>query len=527
LSPRAVTRLRSIDRRHLFPGLAAFAAALAVALLGIRAGAEPSGRVEVQILGVNDFHGHLERGARLAGWLDHDTSAMPKRTIRVHAGDMVGASPLTSSYFHDEPTIRALDLMRFDVGALGNHEFDEGGHELLRLLRGGRRTGPAAFKTDASGSLVNTSDPSFGGVRFPVLAANSIGRDGRPLLPPYTIIERGGVRVGFIGVVTPTTPRYLLPSHAHEFRYLDMSDTVNRWVPVLRRKGVEAIVVLAHSGAVQHGGAASGEVIDETRQMSDAVDVVVAGHTHSPLDLRVPNSDGRGDKLVVQAWSYGVGYDRVRLTIDRRTGDVVRKRARLQRTEAPGARPNAPVAALVARYRRRVAPVANRVVMTSSRSMDRDALAPFVADAQRSAGHADFAFVNPGETRDGLPSGKVTYADLFQSQAYEFPLVRMRLRGVDIERLLDQRWRGGSFTPLAMSGRRSLDPKRRYTVVANELIADGDRFPALHSGTDRERIGTDLQALVRWLTRPAGARATESRAASRRSRSPARSRRSR
>jgi 5'-nucleotidase len=570
LSPRAVTRLRSIDRRHLLPGLAAFTAALAVALLGIRAGAEPSGRVQLQLLGVNDFHGHLERAARLAGWLEHDSAQMPGRTIRVHDGDMVGASPLISSYFHDEPTIKAMNLMRFDVGALGNHEFDEGGRELMRLVRGGRRTDPAAFKSDAAGRLVNTSDPRFGGVRFPELAANTVDGRGRTLLPPYRVIERGGVKVGFIGVVTPTTPIYLLPSHAHEYRFLDISDTVNRWVPVLRRRGVEAIVVLAHSGATQDGPKASGEVIGEARQMSDAVDVVVAGHTHSPLNVRVPNRDGRGDKLVVQSWSYGVAYERVRLTIDRKSGDVVSKRARLQRTENEGVRADPRVAALVARYRRLVAPVARRVVARSRFELARPgqqgpgelSLGQLAVDAQRAAGHADFAFANHGETRADVPAGAITYANLFEAEAYEWPLVRMRLRGADVRRLLEQQWRDGATTPLDASGLhaeydrsrpegsrvvrittasgRPLDDGRAYSVVANGLIAAGDRFPALRSGTERRRLGTDLQALVNWLGergarrrlnspggRPSGARATESGAASPRSRAPEQSRRSR
>jgi hypothetical protein len=114
--------------------------------------------------------------------------------------------------------------------------------------------------------------------------------------------------------------------------------------------------------------------------------------------------------------------------------------------------------------------------------------------------------------------------------------------GADVKRLLEEQWRGGAMTPLYVSGLRAdfdahrvtrvttaggrpLDKERRYSVVANELIADGERFPALHAGTDRERIGTDLQALVRWLSRPAGARAIASTAATRRSRAQARSRR--
>jgi 5'-nucleotidase len=332
-------------------------------------------------------------------------------------------------------------------------------------------------------------------------------------------------------VVTPTTPRYLLPSYARPFRYLDMSDTVNRWVPVLRRKGVRAIVVLAHAGALQHGSTASGEVIREARQMSDAVDLVVSGHTHSPLNVRVPNADGHGDKLVVQSWSYGVAYDRVRLTIDRKTGEVVRKSAVLEHTDRRGARPDPRVAALVRRYRRLVAPVADRVVATSRVPLALPVepqpgaldLGQLLADAERSAGDADFAFTNHLETRAAVPAGKVSYADLFQSLAYEWPLVRMRLRGADMERLLDElREAGGG--PLETSG-RPRGGRRSYVVVTNGLLADGKQFPALRGATDRRRIGTDLQALVSWVGRPAASRATGSRVTSPRSRAPERSRR--
>jgi 5'-nucleotidase len=297
--------MRLADRRHLLPGAAAFSAALLVALLGITAGAREQpgrgsgGTVELQLLGVNDLHGHLEPPepgvggvAWLGAWLDRLTGSHPARTIRVHAGDMVGASPLISSHFHDEPTIEATNMMEFDVGTLGNHEFDEGGAEALRLASR---------------------------ARYPYVAANTVTRDGGELiLPPYEIVERAGVKVGFIGVTTVDTPYFLLSEFARRYRWLDLSDSVNRWVPELRRRGVEAIVVVAHAGAFQEGANGAGEVVDEAREMDDAVDVIVAGHTHSRLNLRV---DG---KLVVEALSYGVAFDRVRLEVDRITGDVVR-----------------------------------------------------------------------------------------------------------------------------------------------------------------------------------------------------------
>jgi 5'-nucleotidase len=188
----------------LAPGAAAFLAASLVGLVGLNASAGPESADEprqetlrIRLLGVNDLHGHLEPPRPALGgvaWLKAhlDRETLPGRTVRVHAGDMVGASPLISSWFHDEPAIEAANAIGFDVGTLGNHEFDEGGPELMRLLRGGRRTGPEALKRDANGRLVNTSDPTFEGTRFPTVAANTFDREGRLVLPPYHIVEGPG-----------------------------------------------------------------------------------------------------------------------------------------------------------------------------------------------------------------------------------------------------------------------------------------------------------------------------------------------
>src|SRR3954468_2881150 len=319
-------------RRHLLPGAAAFAAALLVALLGLNAGANTpdskprAGTVQIQLLGVNDFHGHLEPpqpdlggAAWLGAWLNRAAGSQDDRTIRVHAGDMVGASPLISSHWHDLPTIEATNLMGFDVGTLGNHEFDEGGAEMLSLVRH---------------------------AHYPYLAANTLDREtGKPILPPYQVVERAGVKVGFIGVTTTDTPYFLLSQFARQFRWADLSDTVNRYVPVLQRQGVQAIVVLAHAGAFQHGDDADGEIVDEARQMDPAVDVVVAGHTHSRLDLDV------GGKLVVEGLSYGVAFDRVTMTVDRASGDVVSKSALVMPPRHDGIEPDRDLAALVDSYR--------------------------------------------------------------------------------------------------------------------------------------------------------------------------------
>jgi 5'-nucleotidase len=471
--------MRLRNRRHLLPGAAAFAAALLVALLGLNAGAdEPApaqddGPVELQLLGVNDFHGNLEPpepGLGGAAWLgahlERAASSHPERTITVHAGDMIGASPLISSHFHDEPTIEATNMMGFDVGAVGNHEFDEGGAELMRVLQGSR---------------------------YQWLAANTVDPDtGATFLPPYKVIERGGVRVGFIGVTTDDTPTWLLPEFKREYRFLDISDTVNRWVPELRARGVEAIVVLAHSGAFQKGEVAAGEIADETAQMDDAVDVVIAGHTHSQLNFSV---DG---KLVVESFAYGTGYDRVRITVDRVTGDVIAKSADLAATTHSGTAPDPELASLVADYANRVAPLGDRVVGRLDDGLDSDGLGELAADAQRAFAGADVAFVNGGNTRrPGLEAGEVTYAEAFPVHAYEHPIVRMTMRGSDVLAV----WRARGPVDLYESGLEAVRPDGTYTVAVNAVLASGRRFGAFARGWAAERVGTDLEALVAWLGR--------------------------
>lgn len=487
---------------RFLPGAAAFVAALLVALLGLYANAEsppspnPSSSsrklVTVRLLGVNDLHGHLEpprAGVGGAAWLKAhmDRATLPGRTIRVHAGDMIGATPLISSWFHDEPAMEAANALGFDVGTLGNHEFDEGGDELIRMLRGGRRTGPAALKRDADGRLVNTSSPGYAGAAYPYIAANTIDREGRLRLPPYAVVERAGVRIGFIGVTTPSTPKFLLDRYSARFRFTDISEAVNRWVPVLERMGVRAIVVLAHAGGPSQDESDApgftGEIVDEARQMSPEVDAVIAGHSHSRLDIRVSNPDGSGDKLIVEALSYGIAYDLVDLTIDRRTGDVVAKNGRVPPTlhDVPA---DAGVARLVESYRARVAPVATEVLAQASSGLTRAGgeLGALAADAERKLAGIDAAVVDPGPMRADIGPGPVTYAEVAEALAYDHPVVRAHLTGQQLQELTG----GERF----YSGPDELDPKRIYSVAASEMLLPQGRA-----------ISTEVEALTAYLKR--------------------------
>ena len=496
----------------------------------------------IQLLGVNDFHGQLEPTTRrdvpgrlggaayLDAYFDRYEARNPERTIRVHAGDMVGASPLISSYFHDEPTVYAMNNMEFDVGTLGNHEFDEGGEEMLRLIDGGGRSDGKQFKDGPEGEPVNTSDPSFPGADFPYVAANTEYKNsGEPVLPPYKVVKKDGIDVGFIGVTTLETPNIVTPDAVAPFDYLDISDTVNRYVAELKRQKVETIVVLAHAGGAQTSATeAVGEIVSETGQMSDEVDVVVSGHSHSVLNNRV------GGKLVVQAFSLGTAFDAVNMKIDRSTKDVVSSSAEIVNTVNDAIAPDAATAELVADYKDRIDPIANRVVGTAAENVTRtnnaageSPLGQLIADAQRDFAGAQLAFMNPGGIRADIAAGEVTYAELFAVQPFDNQVVRLEMTGDQVYRVLEQQFQTDnngnprtrilqvsglefSYNPTNPAGQRitsvtlpdgtPLDRSATYTVAANSFIATGgDGFTVFKEAQNPNTLGSDLDALESYI----------------------------
>ena len=524
----------------------------------------------IQLLGVNDFHGNLEPivnpmyttptgnvegpiacgadaegvveaggAAYLDAYMDRYAALDPDSTIRVHAGDMVGGSPLISSYFHDEPTIEATNLMEFDVGTLGNHEFDEGGEEMLRLIEGGQRDDDLQFKEDASGQLVNTSDPEFAGANYPYISANVVYADtGELVLDPYTIVERDGVKVGFIGVTTEETPDIVVPDAVEPFEFLDISKTVDRYSRELRKQGVETIVVLAHAGGFQTTATeATGEIITETAEMKNKlVDVIIAGHSHSYLNTTV------NDILIVEGFGLGTAFETVNLTVDRATGDVIEASAEVvptcnTNTENPII-PDTETAALVARYDEQVTTIENRVVGTATTTItntaDADgesALGDLIADAQRAYAGTQIAFMNPGGIRAPIEAGEVTYGELFKVQPFDNQVVRMELTGDQIYRLLEQQYQpqadgsirerilqvsglaitydesrpvGERIVSVTLSDGTQIDrndTQTTYTVAANSYIATGgDGFTVFEeAGASQQTLGSDLDALEAYV----------------------------
>jgi 5'-nucleotidase len=472
------------------------------------------------------------RGAAyLDAYMDQHAALDPDSTIRVHAGDMVGGSPLISSYFHDEPTIEATNLMEFDVGTIGNHEFDEGGQEMLRLIHGGQRKDGLQFKEDVNGQPVNTSDPNFSGANYPYISANVVyAGSGKNVLKPYEIVKRDGVKVGFIGVTTEETPEIVVPDAVAPFEFLDISDSVDRYTSELRKKGVETIVVLAHAGGFHTTATqATGEIITETSEMNDYVDVVVAGHSHSYLNTVV---DG---KLIIEGFGLGTAFDTVNLTIDRETGDVIKASAEIVPTCNTGITPDAETAALVAKYDQQISEIENRVVGTATTTItptaDADgesALGDLIADAQRAYADTQIAFMNPGGIRAPIEEGEVTYGELFKVQPFDNQVVRMDLTGDQIYRLLEQQWQpqadgtirarilqvssikvaydeskpiGQRVTSVTLENGTPLDRTATYTVAANSFIATGgDGFTVFKEASDtQETLGSDVDALEAYV----------------------------
>jgi 5'-nucleotidase len=472
----------------------------------------PRDTVKVRIVGFNDFHGNLQSpgtfgqntgvpsgqrppvgGAEyLAGYVAQTRAAHPN-TVVVGAGDFIGATPLISALFFDEPAVETLNRIGVDLVAVGNHEFDKGKDELKRLQRGGCKI--VDGQTDPNscrGAEVGTPVP-FEGARFQWLSANVIEtRTGRPLLPPYAIKRFQGVKVAFIGMTLEGTPTIVTPIGVEGLEFRDEAETVNALVPQLRRRGVEAIVVLVHQGGFQSGtgnnsdingcvGDLAGSAIaDIVSRLDDEVDLVISGHTHAayncsagtvdngstPRPTGLPNQMGRRIP-VTSASAFGRVLTEVDLEIHPRTRDVIAVSAtnRLVDRSNAAVTPSAEVKAIVDAYNLLQAPLANSVIGSIAAELpnaaDADGQQPaglLIADAQLAAtqpaplGGAVAAFMNPGGVRSpgftfagsaaGEGDGNITYGEAFTVQPFGNSLVTMTVTAQQLKDLLEQQFPG-------------------------------------------------------------------------------------
>jgi 5'-nucleotidase len=502
----------------------------------IAQGATP---VDVRILAINDFHGYLRPspgGIRITDPADNtkkivvpaggsetiatlvkqlrQQASNTKNTIFVAAGDLIGASPFLSAMFHDEPTIESLSMMGLEIASVGNHEFDEGKDELLRMQNGGchpvdKCQGPHPFT----------------GAKFHYLAASTIEKaTGKTVFPPYEIREFEGIPVAFIGLTLRGTPNIVSPVGVAGLEFKDEADTVNALVPELKARGVEAIVVLIHEGGYPTGNynecpGISGAIVDIVRKFDKAVDVVISGHTHQAYVCEIDR------RLVTSGDKYGTIVTTIDLKLDPASRDIISAKADNVIVRTGAMAKDAEQTALLEAYDKFSAPIANRPAGSVSEALSRvpntageSALGDIIADAQLAAtqatekGGAVIALTNPGGIRTDIAKkddGAVNYADVFASQPFRNQLITLTLTGAQIKDTLEQQWTDPARPRILQvsSGfnyswdgakpygdrvaldRMSLNGKPIYgamsyrVTVNNYLAVGGDGFIALKQGT--------------------------------------------
>ena len=521
------------------------------------------GLVHLQLLGFNDFHGNLQPpnvssarsvggAAALAGTLKALERGAPGRTLIVHAGDLLGASPPITRMLHNEPAIEFLNLlanrycrygdaMRFVtaaagrrqpnhcnvVGTLGNHEFDAGPAEIRRLLDGGD-AGDGAFL-----------EHPYRGSRVPYVCANVIDRhSGKLLLPPYVVVEVGGIPVGVIGAVLRDTPSIVPAWTVADLEFLDEAQSINRAAADLERQGIHTLIVLIHQGLAPPAGADSnqwqGPLRDIVAQLDPDIDVVVSGHTHNFSNALLP-SRGATPVLVTQAYAYGVALAQIELTIDPKTRDVVAKSAHIVPVWAdtsPGLPGDAGARRLTDAAQKLVAARIGRIVGQLPQPMTRSvsdagesSLGDLVADAQRAATHADIALMNPGGLRSDLSAGPVTWGDVLTLHPFANHLITLDMTGAQLLALLEQQWPadgkalprilktsglyyswdaarpvGARIVEACDAAREPLEAARHYRVAVNDFLANGgDGFTIFTALGPGEPGPLDSDALARYL----------------------------
>ncbi|MBT2289010.1 bifunctional 2',3'-cyclic-nucleotide 2'-phosphodiesterase/3'-nucleotidase [Paenibacillus albidus] len=493
--------------------------------------------VEVHLIGINDFHGQLDTvstvngksvgtAAILATYLKEARAKYPN-TLLFHNGDSVGASAPVSSLEKDEPTMEWMNLMKFDVGSLGNHEFDQGVAALKAQIFGGP----------------NPKDTKIihAGANFDYINANAVDAvTGKPIIKPYVIKNVGGIDIGFIGLVTKSTPSKVSPAGTEGVRFLSVEEevaAVNKYAKELQDQGVETIIVLAHDPASTKDGVTMGEAADLAKALpaDSPIDVIVAGDNHALANGTVNN------KLIVQAYSYGTAFEDIKLVIDSDTKDVKEKSATVESTFHEGVTPDAETAALVKKYLDKH-PELTKPVGTTDGTVTRtdtytkeSALGNLIADAMRSAnfedgaGPADFAFMNPGGIRADLPSGNVTFGDLAKVQPFGNTLVKLTLTGAQIKTLLEQQWNvkadgtadiktlqisglkytANMYLPVAerissltLTDGTPINPNQNYTAVVNNFMAaGGDNYKVLTQASKSLAGPIDLDVFYNYIVK--------------------------
>ena len=554
----------SARRTWVRKAAAAAAATLALGALTAASAAAHPGKpsrspVQVRVMSFTDLHGNLEPPSGSSGRVALNATetvdaggaaylathvqrlaSQVDNSVLLSTGDSVGASPLASALFHDEPTIEVMNAMGVRATALGNHELDEGYAELLRLQRGGcHPVDGCDFRS------------SFGGADFPVLAANVyLKRSGQPALRPFTIVRSGGMAVGVIGATLKDLPDVVVADGIKDLRFGDEVSAINKTSRLLNRLGVKSQVVVVHQGdspTANDGpngcnvSAGPGSTI--AQNVSANVDAVFLAHSHQQYNCVVDDPEGH-PRPVIQGLSFGRLLSVVDLQIDRRTRDVLRSKTVAQneivtRTVTP----DAAVQAIVDEAKARSAPLANRQIGRITATLLRTpppggsgetTLGNVIADAQLAATQANgaqIAITNPGGIRADLTyetstaaegDGVVTYGEAFTVQPFGNIMQTVTMTGAQLDAVLEQQWQptatrilqisngfsytmtpgaplGSRVSGLTLNGTPITDGGSYRVSINNFLAGGGDGFTVFTEATDLAGGPIDLDALVAYF----------------------------
>ncbi len=522
--------------------------------------------VDLQLLAFNDYHGHLEAGTpgsvagAPAGGSEYLSAKLNelregnKYSLTVAAGDLIGGSPAFSGLFHDEPSVESLNAMDLDISGVGNHEFDEGVTELLRMQNGGCHPVDGCY----------FPDEPYKGAEFQWLSANVVETaTGNTPLPPYEIRKIKNVRVAFIGMTLEATDTLVAAAGIQGYDFLDEAETANALVPILKEKKVEAIVVLLHEGGSQTPPPGdvdacvgiSGPIVAINDALDPEIDAMITGHTHLPYNCVLDDSAGN-PRIVTSAYSFGRVVSDINLVLDRKTGDVRRDLSSATNHAVVQAdlTPDPALTAILDKWQPLVAAAGDTPVGTITADINRGGTPPgtdrgvespagnLVADAQlwsTSASGAQVAFMNPGGVRSDLTfadsggegDGVVTFGEAFTFQPFGNTLVTYEMTGAQIVSVLEEQCQpptasrpflhlgvsngftydlaktivAGVCTSVTVSNVQlngvPLDPAATYNVTVNSFLADGgDNFTTLGTiTTPRLDGGNDLNALTNYL----------------------------
>ena len=558
--------------RRIFALVAAFVVAMAsLALAADPASAkkdDPPGQlIDLQLLAFNDYHGHVKsEDAGTADGVDAgggeylssklaELRAGNKYSLTVTAGDLIGGSPAFSGLFHDEPSVESLNAMGLDVSGVGNHEFDEGVTELLRMQDGGCHPVDGCY----------FPDEPYAGADFQWLSANVVEEaTGETPLPPYWIDRFQNVKVAFIGMTLEATDTLVAAAGIEGYDFLDEAETANALVPILKAQGVEAIVVLLHEGGSQNPPPGvvdacveiSGPVLAINDALDPAIDVLITGHTHLPYNCVLPDAAGN-PRIVTSAYSYGRVVSELDIVLDKRTHDVRRdlSTATNHVVERAALTPDPVITAVIDKWAPLFDEAGNIPLGTITADINRGGNPPgtdrgvesaagnLVADAQAwatSANGAEVAFMNPGGLRSDLTyldsagegDGVVTYGEAFTFQPFGNTLLTFPMTGAQIVSVLEEQCQpdfasrpilhlgvsegftydlsttvvAGVCTGITVSNVQlndvPLDLAATYIVTANSFLADGgDNFVTFGDIDPALRLdgGNDLEALANYL----------------------------